>query len=205
MNRILGAAVKVAGSLVITGGTILAAVPASAAPTITTEAYGATAKGPITLAPVAVATPGHSAVVASSANVAGFLATGVITDRADASIAVSRVNSPVVTMRRILASLRATYVTSSCSIRGLSDIGRADIYNGSIVQVGQRTIPLPSHPAPNTLIVIDGARVTLNYQIEPLLGGPRTVAAVFISQPGLPSGQSLSLGITECNGLINAG
>jgi hypothetical protein len=190
MNRILGTAVKVAGALAITAGTIMAAVPASAAPV--NSAFGAFATGPITLAPVALATPTNTAAVASNANVAGFLATGVIMDRADASLATALVKSPVVTMSGIMASLSATYVRSSCRVFGGTVSTRTDIYNGSMVQVGENTIPLPENPAPNTVIVIDGATITLNMQVTGL--GLKVVTAIAISV----GGQNLRLGGSRC-------
>jgi hypothetical protein len=194
MNRILGTAVKVAGSLAITAGTILAAVPASAA--TTNQAYGAAATGPLTLAPVAVATPTNTAAVASHANLAGFLATGVIMDRADATFASALVNSPVVTMSSIMATLSASYVRSACRIFGSTIFARSDIYNGSIVQVGHSTIALPENPAPNTVITIPGATITLNLQAVSL--GFKTVTAIAISV----GGQTLQLGVSQCGTFI---
>jgi hypothetical protein len=194
MNRILGSAVKVAGALAITAGTIMAAVPASAASV--NSAFGASATGPITLAPVALATPTNTAAVASNANLAGFLATGVIMDRADAVIATSLVKSPVVTMSSILATLSASYVRSACRIFGNTIFARTDIYNGSIVRVGQNTIALPENPAPNTVITIDGATIALNKQVTGL--GFKSVTAIAVSV----GGQTLQLGVSHCNTVI---
>jgi hypothetical protein len=195
MNRILGTAVKIAGSLAIAGGTILASTaPASAA--TPNQAYGAAATGPNTLAPVAVATPTNTPAVASNADIPGFLATGYILDRADVTSAFARVNSPVVNMTDIQATLSATYVASSCRVFGTFTLARSDIYNGSVVQVGDSTIPLPENPAPNTTIFIDGATITLNMQSTTL--GVTTVTALNI----VDGAQTLSLGVTQCNGLL---
>ena len=126
VNRILSSAVRVAGSLAVVGGALAAgAAPAGAAPLANgaapagsplsnNQAYGVAATGPITIAPVALATRGSTPAVSSGVVVPGFITTGGILDRAAYNAAYSHVGSVKVQLFQQVDQLNATDVMSSC-------------------------------------------------------------------------------------------
>jgi hypothetical protein len=193
VNRLFSGAVKVAGSLAVIGGAIVAAAgPAGAATPV--SAWGAQASPPQFLAPVAPAsTLTFTPNSASNANLPGLLATGTIFDRASTTTGYALVNSPLVTLRAVQAWVKADQVTSTCRMVGPFTFGSADVPNGSITQTGQSTIALPAAPAPNTTYVLPGgATVTLNKQTT--IGPLRTVVAVQVTY----GPQIVNLGVTTC-------
>jgi hypothetical protein len=174
------AAVAAAGSLALLGGVVaVSAMPASA-DDYTNGAYGASATGPLTLAPVAQAEPGSSPRLASNANLGNLLTTGLIKTTATTMSATAKIAGVVVNLSD-LSKLTASNVTSACYRDFLGNVvGDTDISSGRIVTIGQTTIALPSEPAPNTVISVPGiATITLNQQSS--VAGQLTVNAIYIA------------------------
>ena len=191
VNRILSSAVKVAGSLAVIGGAVVAvAMPAAAAPP--TRAWGVSAGGFIHINPVAEATVFNTPQAASSFIYPGFVTTGGILDRASATEAFSNVGSPKVYLFSQVDQLNASNVMSTCRIGFFGTVGDTTIQAGSISEIGLPNIPLPRNPGINQHIFLPGLTVTLNRQ--GVIAGIRTVTAIFISG----FGQNLSLGVSRC-------
>lgn len=191
MNRILSRAAKVAGSLAVAGGALVAAAMPAGAVTPET-AWGVSAFGLITIAPVAQATTNFTPAVAASFNYPAFVTTGGILDRASSTAAFANVGSPKVYLGSQVDQLNADSAMSSCrNVLGFK-LAETTIQNGSIVQTGEPSIPLIRNPAPNTKIFIPGYTITLNRQTTS--GGVRTVTAIYV-QSFL---QTLSIGVSRC-------
>ena len=191
VNRILSRAVKVAGTLAVAGGALVAAaMPAGAAPP--TRAWGVSASGFIHINPVAEATYFFTPGVSSAFVYPGFVSTGGILDRASGTQAYSNVGSPKVYLFSQVNQLNASNVMSTCRIGFFGTEGDTTIQAGSIVQTGEPTIPLIRNPAPNTKIFLPGITVTLNRQT--VSGGIRTVTGIYLSG----FGQTLSIGVSRC-------
>ena len=110
MKRMIIRAAAAAGSLALVGGAVVAgAAPAGADP-FGNGAYGAATGGTVFTPPVANATPGNSPLVASNANVAGVLTTGVILDRSDPGGSSSHVTQGVVINVPGFGSIKASGV-----------------------------------------------------------------------------------------------
>jgi hypothetical protein len=191
VNRILSSAVKVAGSLAVIGGTVVAAAaPAGALNPI--RAWGVAAQGFITINQVAVATATFTPATSSGVVVQDFVTTGGILDRATATSAFSNVGSPKIYVNGgITDQLNASSAMSSCRILGIP-FGQSTIQAGSITEQGLPSIPLPRNPAPNTKIFLPGVTITLNKQV--LTAGVLQVTAIYASG----GGQNLSIGVSRC-------
>ena len=191
MNRIFRRAVVAASSLGVAGGIMVTALPASAATPV--RSWGASASGPVHFGEVAPATPFFTPGVASNANYTNFLTTGVIIDRASPSTAYSLVNSPLVNLSSLLATIRASQVTSYCHlVAPFVTFGGASIFSGSISQIGEPGYNPLTNPAPNTTVFGAGFSVTFNKQTVSL--GVRTVTAIYVKS----GSQTLSLGVSRC-------
>lgn len=191
VNRILSRAVKVAGSLAVAGGALVAAaMPAGAAPP--TKAWGVSAGGFIHISPVAEATFFDTPAVSSAFVYPGFVTTGGILDRASGNQAYSNVGSPKVYLFSQVDQLNADMASSTCRIGFFGTEGDATIQNGSIMITGEPSIPLIRNPGPNTKIFLPGITVTLNRQT--VSGGIRTVTAIYLNG----FGQNLSIGTSRC-------
>ena len=191
VNRILSRAVKVAGSLAVAGGALVAAaMPAGAAPP--TRAWGVSAGGFIHINPVAEATFFNTPAVSSAFVYPGFVTTGGILDRASGTQAYSQVGSPKVYLFSQVDQLNADMVSSTCRIGFFGTVGDTTIQNGSINITGEPSIPLIRNPGPNTHIFLPGITVTLNRQT--VSGGIRTVTAIYLNG----FGQNLSIGTSRC-------
>ena len=196
MNRIFSSAVKVAGSLAVVGGVVVAAAaPAGAAPLA--SAWGVSAIGPpITIAPVALAETGATPGVSAGVVYPG-LTTGGILDRAKPFQAYSQVGAVKVYGPQQVDQLNASMVSSTCrlSLFGGPPFGGATIQAGSIVASSVPffpPIPLIRNPAPNTVINLGPVTVTLNKQT---FNGPvLTVTGIYITFPG----QDLSIAVSRC-------
>ena len=154
MNGILGSAVKVAGALAVIGGTMAAAAAPASAGSPPSTAYGVSATGPVSIAPVAEATPAATPVVSAGVVYPG-LTTGGILDRASSDDAYSQVGSPKVYFTtQPVDQLNASLLSSSCrSGTILGTFGTTTIQAGSIIAPSVpffSPIPLPRNPAPNT-------------------------------------------------------
>jgi hypothetical protein len=200
VNRILSSAVKVAGSLAVIGAaTAAAAAPAGADPLA--SAWGVSATGPITIAPVALAETGATPGVSAGVVYPG-LTTGGILDRASSTDAYSQVGSPKVYFPvQPVDQLNASLLSSSCrSGTILGTFGTTTIQAGSIVAPsvpGFSPIPLPRNPAPNTVLTnpqltATGVSVTLNKQVT--TAGVLTVTGIYITA----GPQTLSLAVSTC-------
>ncbi|MGI8445724.1 MAG: hypothetical protein ACR2MP_00755 [Streptosporangiaceae bacterium] len=192
MNRILSSAVKVAGSLAVVGGALAAAAaPAGAINPI--RAYGVAANGFVHINQVAVATAAFTPATSSGVNVADFVTTGGILDRATATSAFSNVGSPKIYVTGSQADqLNASSAMSSCRLLFGTPFGQSTIQAGSITETGLPNIPLPRNPAPNTKIFLPDVTITLNKQV--LTAGILTVTAIYASG----FGQNLSIGVSRC-------
>jgi hypothetical protein len=191
VNRILSRAVKVAGSLAVAGGALVAAaMPAGAAPP--TQAWGVAANGFIHINPVAKATFFNTPAVSAAFVYPGFVTTNGILDRASGTQAYSNVGFPKVYLFSQVDQLNADNAMSTCRIGFFGTVGDATIQNGSINITGEPSIPLIRNPAPNTQIFLPGITVTLNRQT--VSGGIRTVTAIYLTG----FGQTLSIGVSRC-------
>jgi ABC-type glycerol-3-phosphate transport system substrate-binding protein len=191
VNRILSRAVKVAGSLAIAGGALVAAaMPAGAAPP--TQAWGVSAGGFIHINPVAEATFFNTPAVSAAFVYPGFINTGGIMDRASGTQAYSQVGSPKVYLFSQVDQLNADMASSTCRIGFFGTAGDTTIQNGSINVTGLPSIPLPRNPGINQHIFLPGITVTLNRQT--MSGGIRTVTAIYLNG----FGQNLSIGTSRC-------
>ncbi len=191
VNRILSRAVKVAGSLAVAGGALVAAaMPAGAAPP--TLSYGVAAFGLTHIFPVAEANFFFTPATSSAFIVPGFITTGGILDRASATDAFSNVGSPKIYLGSQYNQLNSSNVMSSCrNILGFK-LGETTIQAGAITGINLPNIPLLRNPAPNTKIFLPGYTITLNRQT--VSGGVRTVTAIYV-QSFL---QTLSVGVSRC-------
>ena len=203
VNRIFSNAVTVAGSLALIGGaSAAAATPAGAA--VVASAWGVSATGPVTIAPVALATSFNTPKVSAGVVYPG-LTTGGILDRASFTSAFSQVGSPKVYFTtQPVDQLNASLLSTSCrSGTILGTFGTTTIQGGSIIGPsvggfpGFSPIPLPRNPAPNTVLTNPqlanaGVKVTLNKQ-TPTLGG-LTVTGIYITA----GTQKLSLAVSVC-------
>jgi hypothetical protein len=198
------AAAAAAGSLALIGGALVAGGAPAFAKASGNLAWGADATGPITLSPVALATPSFNPAVASNANIPGLLATTTITDRASTGGAWARVNGPTVltlpgngSLLDLPAnnSLTTAGLRSWCTVDGDGDVfGGATIFSGAIMQIGYATIALPEKPAPNTVLTLPGSAgtITLNYQNT--TAGRHTFEAI----KAVLGGQTVDLGVSQC-------
>ncbi len=151
----LGTTVRVAMSVAVAGGIMLAAaLPASAdggdrafAVQDSGGAYG-------NLGQIALATDYNSPAVSSGITLPGLLATGRVLDRATPSLSSAQVGSVVVQVNSRV-TVRAAGLSSWCRAGG-SVSGGAALGSGSVLQIGGTTIPLPSDPAPGTVIDFAG-------------------------------------------------
>jgi hypothetical protein len=208
VNRILGSAVKVAGTLALIGGaTAAAATPADAGGSPTSEAYGVLAAGPVTIPKVADATPANTPQVSRGVIYPG-LTTGGILDRASLDSAFSQVGSPKVYFTdQPVDQLNASLLSSSCRSGGiLGTFGTTTIQGGSIVVPsvkGFKPIPLPRNPAPNTVIPtgVKGLAVTLNMEPTRVVGDPLTVTGIYITVGTGANEQTLSLAVSICGAI----
>ncbi len=200
MKRMITRIAAAAGSLALLGGAIAAATPADAAP-IGNGAYGAATGGTIFTYPVANATVGNSPVVASNANVAGLLATGVIVDRADPGGASSRITQGVVLNLPFNGKLQADGLRSWCRTFDGDVFGGVTIFNGRITYFNRSdnayySLGLPMHPPANDVIDLPvwagGGTITLNDQTG---GSERGFAAVYANLPG---NQRVVLAVSGC-------
>ena len=191
MNRIFSSAVKVAGSLAVVGGVVVAAAtPAGALNPI--RAWGVAANGFIHINQVAVATANFTPATSSGVNVPAFVTTGGILDRATSTSAFANVGSPKIYLTgNITDQLNASSAMSSCRILGIP-FGESTIQAGSIMETGIPNIPLPRDPAPNTKIFLPGVTITLNKQVT--VAGILTVTAIYASG----GGQNLSIAESRC-------
>jgi hypothetical protein len=195
MNRMIVRTVTVAASMALLGSAALTGAAGAGAGDVTpTEAWGAQAIGPVVLSQVARATTDNTPQVASHANLAGLLATGPITDRADITGAWSRVTQGIVLTLPNNGSLNAAGVRSWCIYNDDSPFGGAAIFSGAIVQVGQITVPLPENPAPNTVITLPDAAGTITLNEQTSTAGRLTVNAIH----AVLGSQTVNLGITQC-------
>jgi hypothetical protein len=192
VNRIFSSAVKVAGSLAVIGGVVVAAAaPAGAINPI--RAWGVAANGPIHINQVAVATANFTPATSAGVVVPGFLTTSGILDRATTTSAFASVGSPKIYLDgNITDQLNASSAMSSCRLLLGIPFGQSTIQAGSITEVGEPAIALPRDPAPNTKIFLPGVTITLNKQVVVL--GIRTVTAIYASG----GGQNLSIAESRC-------
>jgi hypothetical protein len=209
MQKVRNLAKVTAAMSLACGIAVAAAGPALAASP--NEAYAAQATGVISAGPLDEATfPGTSPVTALSANIAGLLTAGVITDTADATSASATIANAGVTLAPALGilsavGLTADAVTSSCTFNAntATVTGTSGITNGAVNGGGLLSIALAANPAPNTTISVPGiATLTLNRQT--VAGdGTLTVDAIYVSLLG--STQTLTVGTSVCNTATLAG
>jgi hypothetical protein len=198
MKRTIRGAIKVASSLGLAGGILVAAaLPAAAASPNRSNAVEAT--GLISVSPQAEATfPGTSPVTVANINLVGLVSTGVVTDTAGATSASSHIDDASAPLTRT-SGLSATTITSSCSFNTNTAVvsGTASITGGVVKVLGVTVLTLASNPAPNTTVTVPGvATITLNRQTT-ALDGTLTVNAIYVSLLG--STQTLALGTSVCN------
>jgi hypothetical protein len=198
MKGTIKGAARLASSLAVAGGLLVAAaLPAAASSP--NRSYGARATGLISISPVAQATfPGTSPRSVAHIAVTGLLTSGVVTDTAGPTSASSTIANAAVTLTGT-ARLTASAVTSSCTFNTNTGrvSGTAGITNGVVRLAGVIFTHLAANPAPNTTITVPGvATITLNRQTT-AGDGTLTVSAISITLLG--STQTLTLATSVCN------
>ncbi len=198
MNRMLSGAARAAASLAsVAAAVVLAAAPVAAAsvPPMN-ESYALQATGPVSVQQAGDATYDGSPVVLPNVDAAGLLSTGVVTDRAGAASASSRLPGVVLALPG-QATLRARAVSSSCRSGGKSPAvtGTARVAGG-VIRAGRRIIRLPATAAPNTRLVIPGSAVIMINRQFTGAGGTLTVAGLRIRL--LRGHQKLLLATSVC-------
>jgi hypothetical protein len=195
MSRMIVRTVIMTASMALLGSAALTGAAGAGADGVQpTVAWGASASGPVVLSPVARAIPGNTPQAASNANLAGLLATGTIIDRADVTGAWARVTQGIAATLPDNGSLTAAGVRSWCIFNDDSPFGGATIFSGAIVQVGQATVPLPQHAAPNTVITLPDAAGTITLNEQTSTAGRLTVNAIH----AVLGSQTVDLGSTAC-------
>ncbi len=189
MNRLLGGAVKAAGALAVAGGAVLASALPAGAVTLP-RSWGAQATGIVSLAQVALSTPGTTPVTAFNVSADDLFGASFILDRSGPDTAYSKVANPVVAVSSALAAIGAGTAISMCTT-GVG--GSTTLVGGSIAATGQPVIHLPVTPGVNTQIKIPGG-VTITLNKQNYYGGIRQVTAIYVAY----SGQNVSIGVTRC-------
>jgi hypothetical protein len=192
MNRKVSGITKAAAAISLAGGVLaMAASPAFAA--APNESYAVGATGLIHVGPVAEATfPGHSPANLVNVDIAGLLTARIAHDTAAATGATSTLVGVRATLS-LVSALTIEAVNTSCTLNTNTGTvsGTASLVAGSAGHI----LLLPN-PAPNTVIDVPGARITLNRQ-RTAPGGTLTVNAVYISL--LRGAQTLTIGTSVCN------
>ena len=181
MNRMLSGATRAAGSLAAGAAAGAGHGPGGGVRSAGEWCYALQAAGPVSVQRAKDATyDGGSPVIAPNIKTAGLLSTGVVTDRAGAASASSRLPGVVLALPG-QATLRARAVSSSCRSGGKSPAvsGTAGV-TGGVVQAGHRVIRLPVTAAPNTRVVIPGSAVIMVNRQYTGAGGTLTVAGLRI-------------------------
>jgi hypothetical protein len=189
------ACIMLAGGLVAVASVSLSGGPAFAASP--NEAYAASARGLVSISPVAEATyPGTSPGSVASISSGTLITAGAVTDTADATDASSTIANLNVGLSALVA-LTSDDVTSSCSFNTNTDTvsGATTITNGSI-DLTPLAISLASNPAPNTTVAGLGSLATIVLNQQTTAGdGTLTVNALAITI----AGQTLTVGTSVCN------
>jgi len=191
----LGTTVRVAMSVAVAGGIMLAtALPASAEGGDRAWAVQDYNGNYASRGFIAVATDYHSPVVSSGITLPGLLTTGAVLDKATPYLSSSQVGSVLVHVSSRV-TVQAAGLSSWCRVgTGDNVYGGAALGSGSVLQVGGTTIPLPSDPAPGTVIDFAGGHLVLNDQDGS--AGEITVFAMDI-YPG--NGEQIRLAATYCD------
>jgi hypothetical protein len=199
MNRMIRGAAGMAGSLALVGGLLAATAPSAAASAPVNQSYALNAVGHFSAQTVGQAIySGGSPVILPNVDTGAVLRTGIITDKAGAVSASSRIPALAVALPGH-GSLRAAAVSSSCLFNRKTGVvtGTSSITGGQIIRPGGRTIALPAHPAPNTRVAVRNlAVIILNRQYT----GPRgtlTAEALWIRMR-LPHRQKLVFATSVC-------
>ncbi len=211
MNRMIRGAAGLAGPLalvavlvavaaVLAAGLLAATAPPAAASAPVNQSYALNAVGHFSAQTVGQATySGGSPVILPNVDTAGVLSTGIITDTAGAVSASSRIPALSVVLPAH-GSLHAAAVSSSCSFNRKTGVvtGGSSITGGRLTRPGAKPMVLPSHPAPNTRIVVPGfAVLILNRQYT----GPRgtlTAEALWLRMPHGHHHQKLVFATSVC-------
>jgi hypothetical protein len=137
---------------------------------------------------------GSSPYVSSGITLPGLLTTGAAANRATPQLASTQLASVIVRVNSRV-TVRATGLRSWCRVsdsNALSD--GATLASGSVLQIGGTTIPLPTHPAPGTVVTFAGGSLVLNDQ--PNNPGNVQVYAMTIFGTG---GEQIQLGYAYCD------
>ena len=144
----LGTTVRVAMSVAVAGGIMLAAaLPASADGGDRAFAVQDSGGDYGNLGQIALATDYNSPAVSSGITLPGLLATGRVLDRATPYLSSAQVGSVVVQVNSRV-TVRAAGLSSWCRVGTGSVSGGAALGSGSVLQIGGTTIPLPVRPGP---------------------------------------------------------
>ena len=193
-RRRLSATVRVAMSVAVAGGIMLAtALPAGAEGgdlAFAVQDYGGDYGN---LGQIALATDYNSPAVSSGITLPGLLATGQVLDRATPYLSSAQVGSVIVHVNSRV-TVRAAGLSSWCRVGHSSVYGGSMLGSGSVLQIGGTTIPLPSDPAPGTVIDFAGGSLVLNEQVSN--PGDISVTAMDISPGG---GEHILVAGTYCD------
>lgn len=196
-----GGIIKVAGALALAGSALAAAAPPAAAAGPTSRAYAASATGPLSHSPIGEASyPGTGHVKLRLVHISHLFRASPVDDRA------GRADGKFYASANVMDASASTYglelsakrVESSCS-SGLrsGDIHGSSALEGHIDTDGVRIL-LPHDPSPNTQYGFERfGSVILNKQTT-AADGTLTVTGIYMSWP---SGQTLSIAVTECSKL----
>jgi hypothetical protein len=216
MKRTWKGAGSAAGVLALVGGLAAAgALPAAAAQAQFNTAFTAASFGLISHKPIAEAEfPGDSRVEQRLAVIPGLLATGGTENNAGPTSASSVVTSVRAT-RLGGMDLTAAAVASACRVdfggpsqpaaaQRVRNSPSGDVAGSTFILTGKIAgssgpIMLPTRPAPNTRIAVQGGIVLwLNKQVR-AENGTLTVAAIYASLRG--GAEHLAIGVSTCSAM----
>ena len=200
MNRLFTAVIAAGGSLALAGAALVTtAMPAAAGPAGGNSSYGASALGPVTAVPQALAQEtGPTLQFVSNVDISGLLSTGLTLDTASSLAAFSRVTSVNAQMSGggHTVSLVARQVSSTC--RSDTGAASANLIQGVLTANGT-AINLPSHPSVGQSFSFTGGTVTMNNQIPAHGSGSVEDQAVHVHFTGTSPAQDLYIGVSVCN------
>ena len=196
-RRRLGTTVRVAMSVAVAGGIMLAtALPASAEGGDRAWAVQDYGGNYASRGLIALATDYHSPVVSSGITLPGLVTTGAVLDKATPYLSSSQVGSALVQVSSRV-TVRVAGLSSWCRVNTSTVYGGAALGSGSVLQIGGTTIPLPVNPAADTVIDFAGGHLVLNDQT-----GSSSQITVYgmVIFPG--NGEQIRVAATYCDSFV---
>lgn len=185
----------VAAAVVVAGGALLATAGPAGAEGGDQAFAVQDQNGPYAgLGPLGQVTDFSSPYVSSGITLPGLLTTGGVLDRATPTMAGARLASVSVQVNSRVR-IQAAGLSSWCRVSSTNNLtDGATLGGGSVLQIAGRTIALPTHPAPGTVIDFAGGSLVLNDQAAS--PGEVQVTAMTIYGAG---GEQIQLGYSYCD------